>query len=125
MTLTVRVAALLLAIAGGGALGWQTRGWLEDSNRLAAKEAADAAIAAAMARESGIAEMVEQKLAGLQATETVIDRGIVREIEKPIYRNVCLGDDAVRLLNAAASGTTTSDTAKPADPLPRAVAGTD
>lgn len=107
-----------LASAVWCGVGWQVRGWQEDSNRLAAKGAAEAVIAAAMARESGIAEVVEQKLAGLQASETVIERGIIREIEKPIYRNVCLGDDAVRLLNAAASGEATSDPAKPAGAVP-------
>ncbi|WMC11759.1 hypothetical protein PU634_05170 [Oceanimonas pelagia] len=118
MSAQLKVITLMMMLAVSAICGWHGRGWLEDSNRLAAKEAADAAIAAAMARESGIAEMVEQKLAGLQAAETVIDRGIIREIEKPIYRNVCLEPAAVRLLNAAASGDTASDTAKPAGAMP-------
>lgn len=108
----------MLAIAASLATGWQVRGWLEDSDRLAAKTATEAALTAAMARESSIAAAVEQRLSGLQASETVIERGVIREIEKPIYRNVCLGDDAVRLLNAAASGQAASDTAILAGTVP-------
>ncbi|MCO7218144.1 hypothetical protein, partial [Halomonas sp. OfavH-34-E] len=113
-----------LLLAGTAAGGWFARCWLEDSQRLSAMQAAEAAIDAAMARESTIARAVEVRLAELEASERIIDRGVIREIEKPIYRRVCLEPDAIRLLNHAAAGTA-PDPAEPADALPRDAAPAD
>ncbi|WP_110709195.1 hypothetical protein [Salinicola sp. CR57] len=106
-----------LAISVAGTAGWLTRGWLEDSHRLTAIEAARETASQALARESVIAGVVEARLSTLDANERIIDRGIVREIQKPIYRNVCLGADALRLLNDAAAGRV-PDSTDTADPLP-------
>lgn len=86
------------------AAGWAVRGWYEDAQRLTAERATQQVISAAMARESEIAAHVEQRLGELQANERVIDRGIIREIQKPIYQRVCLEPDAIRLLNNTATG---------------------
>lgn len=115
------LALLLLATAFGS---WQARGWYEDSHRLTAERALRLAVDAAFARESEIAAGVEARLAELQANERIIDRGIIREIEKPLYRNVCLGDDAIRLLNDAAAGRA-PDPAEPAAALSGRAAGAD
>lgn len=119
-----RLAALALSLAATLAAGWQARGWYEDSHRLTAERALRLAVDAAFARESEIAAGVEARLAELQANERIIDRGLIREIEKPIYRNVCLGDDAIRLLNDAAAGRAPAAT-EPAAALPGRTAGTD
>ena len=119
-----RLLALILLVAGTAAGGWFARGWLEDSQRLSAMQAANAAIDAAMARESTIARAVEDRLADLEASERIIDRGVIREVEKPIYRRVCLEPDAVRLLNHAAAGTA-PDPAEPDDALPQDAAPAD
>ena len=95
------VLAVVAAIAAGG---WVGRGWYEDSRDLAEERGAQAAIDAAMERESKIAEKVETRLADLQANERIIDRGVIREIQKPVYRNVCVPESGLRLLNAAARG---------------------
>lgn len=110
------IAALLLA--GALLAGWQARGWHEDSRRLTAERATQQAIDAALSRESRIAQAVEVRLAELEANERIIDRGIIREVQKPIYQRVCLGDDAIRLLNDAAAGRR-PDPAVPAAPLSR------
>ena len=120
----LRLAGLALLLVVTAAGSWQARGWLEDSHRLTAERAARQAIDAAFARESEIAAGVEARLAELEASERVIDRGLIREIEKPIYRNVCLGDDAVRLLNDAAAGRA-PDSAELDAALPRAAAPAD
>lgn len=115
--LTLQAGAL---IAGGAILagsGWQSRGWYEDAQRLTARAAATQAIQAAQAREATVAEQVEQRLAGLKTTERVIDRGVIREIQKPIYKRLCISDAGIRLLNAAAAGLAPSP-ADPADAVP-------
>lgn len=99
-----RLLIAVMALAASTATGWLARGWLEDSQRLTAERAVQQAINAALERESDIAHSVETRLAELEANERIIDRGIIREIEKPIYRRVCLEPHLVRLLNDAATG---------------------
>lgn len=101
LTLLASAAALAITFAAG----WQISNWQNDSHALTAERAAQQVINAAMARESEIAANVETRLAELQANERIIDRGIIREIQKPIYQRVCLEPDVIRLLNHAATGT--------------------
>ena len=108
------VLAVVAAIAAGG---WVGRGWYEDSRDLAEERGAQAAIDAAMERESKIAEKVEGRLADLQANERIIDRGVIREIQNPVYRNVCVPDSGRLLINAAARGEPVPGESD--DPLPR------
>ncbi|WP_083941561.1 hypothetical protein [Salinicola socius] len=115
MKLRIVIVAIALAIAAGG--GWISRGWFADAQRLTEERAARLVVDAAMAREADIAGVVEDRLAELDANERIIDRGIIREIQQPIYRNVCLGDNAVRLLNDAAAGRA-PDTTEPQAQMP-------
>jgi len=113
LTLIASAAALAATFAAG----YQVANWQNDSHALTAERAAQQAIDAAMQRESEIAAHVEKRLGELQANERVIDRGIIREIQKPIYQRVCIGPDAIRLLNHAAAGTDPSAT-EPNEALP-------
>lgn len=97
------IAVVLFAITALG--GWTARGWFEGARDAVALEAAQKATDAMLVRESAIAEAVEKRLGELQANQTIIDRGVIREIQNPVYRNVCLPDTALGLLNAAARGT--------------------
>lgn len=108
------VLAVVAAIAFGG---WVGRGWYEDSQDLAEERGAQAAIDAAMERESRIAEKVETRLADLKANERIIDRGVIREIQNPVYRNVCVPESGRLLINAAARGEPVPGESD--DPLPR------
>lgn len=104
MNIFIVIISTAVLLFGSTFSGWTLRGWYEDSNLLAAKEAQQKVVEASMIRESDIAKEVELKLSALKASEKIIDRGVVREIQKPIYRNVCFEPDLVRLLNDAASG---------------------
>ncbi|WP_447928398.1 hypothetical protein [Vreelandella sp. EE27] len=101
--LVILASAAALAITFTA--GWQVSNWQHESHQLTAERAAQQAIDAGLARESEIAAKVETRLAELSANERIIDRGIIREIQKPIYQRVCLEPDAIRLLNNAAAGT--------------------
>lgn len=118
MSLSIRLAlyGLLVAVVFGS--GWTVKGWQVDSVNLAVEQAAQAIRDNAIQRESTIAGKVEARLSTLTANQTVIDRGIIREIQKPIYQRVCLEPDAVRLLNAAARGEAPPAPAKPAGQVP-------
>lgn len=100
----IKLGIAAVAVVGMFFTGWQVRGWHEDSKQLAATEAIQKAIDAALGKEAAVAKVVEDRLATLQANQTTIDRGVIREIVKPEYRTVCLPDDAVRLLNSAGRG---------------------
>jgi|TARA_A100000171_G_scaffold24120_2_gene22437 hypothetical protein len=113
----------VLAIVGGIAFGgWTARGWHEDSKELERQKATADAITAALQSDSKIAAAVEEKLSGLKANQTVIDRGVTREVIKPVYRNVCLPGAGVGLLNAAALNDASQLPAEPDGEMPAATA---
>lgn len=121
---SLRLIASVAALAVTFAAGWQVSSWQSESQQLTAERAAQQAIDAAMARETKIAAHVEERLSELQANERVIDRGIIREIQKPIYQRLCLEPDAIRLLNHAAAGTA-PDSTEPDAALPGNAPATD
>lgn len=97
-------ALIAVAVTAIGTGGWLARGWFEDSKDLAAVEAQHALAAEIRKGQAEISAQVEKRLSELRANERVIDRGVIREIQKPIYQRVCLEPDAIRLLNLAAQG---------------------
>lgn len=110
---------LLLGLVVGLFLGWKVSGWRADSVNLAVQEAAAAIREDALKRESDVAREVLESAAARAPVERVIDRGIVREVQKTEYRNVCFGPDLVRLLNDGAKGAPVgTDPGKPAGDLP-------
>jgi hypothetical protein len=98
------VAAIVVTAAFGS--GWIVKGKFEDSKDLAALQAQNALAEQVRKDFAGHSRNVEQRLSTLKANETVIDRGIIREIEKPVFKNVCIppADSAFRLLNLLAQG---------------------
>jgi len=117
--------ALFVALAASlSAGGWVLRGWYEGNLMVAVLEDRQAVVVEIRSDVSGIAEQVETKLAKLKANERVIDRGVIREIERPVYRNVCVGDRGVELLNAALRGEPATGSTEPAGEVPGRVNAT-
>lgn len=111
---------LLLGLVVGLFLGWKVSGWHTDSVNLAVQDAAAAIREDALKRESDVAREVLESAAARAPVERVIDRGIVREIQKTEYRDVCFSDELVRMLNDGAKGTPTGvHSGKPAGDVPR------
>ena len=112
--LKAKLIAGALAVSAAFGAGWLVKGKFEDSKDLAALQAQQ--VLADQLREDlgGIVSTVEGKLQGLKANERVIDRGVIREIQTPVFRNVCIptDSDSFRLLNSLAAG---EDPAKPDD----------
>jgi len=106
--MTFKVKLLIVGVVlGAVALGsWTARGWFEDSKDLAALKAQEALAEAVRTDMAQVVVAVDEKLQSLKANERVIDRGIIREIQQPVFRNVCVppGGDAFRLLNQLALG---------------------
>jgi hypothetical protein len=116
MILGLKVKALIgVAVAAAAfGVGWTAKGWLEDSKDLAAMTAAQ--LMANEIREDlgAVAKDMENQISKIKPTETIIDRGIVREIQTPVFRSVCIppDSDSFRMLNNIAAG---NDPGKPAD----------
>jgi hypothetical protein len=88
--------ALALYLVGVGS-GWLVRGTVADAEHAAT----DRAVEAFRASEARISAALETKLARLKANERVIEREVTKVVDRPVYRNVCLDDDGLRLIEAA------------------------
>lgn len=106
MAIFTKPVMFAIAFTVTGTAGWVSRGWLEDSKDLAALEAQHALAAEIRKGQDEVSSQVEKRLSELRANERIIDRGVIREIERPVYRNVCVppDSDAFRLLRALANG---------------------
>jgi hypothetical protein len=92
------------AVAAAFIAGWTASDWHSDSLELVANKAAQASAGAAMWREASTAQTIETALARLRANEKVIYRETVKLVDRPVYRNVCLDADGLRIINAAKNG---------------------
>lgn len=95
----------LLSLIAALACGWGVRGWYADSLELVANKAAQASAGSALWQESVTAQTLETALAKLKVTERVIYRESVKLVDRPVYHNVCLDADGLRIINAAKNGT--------------------
>ena len=108
-------AAALVALAMGFTGGWQVRAWKagqDDAERLQAQaQAAQAGAARADAAAAGH----ETVRAGLQQQRRVLIQEVERVVEKPVYRDVCLDADGLRIIAAAAGAAPAAS--QPAGPV--------
>lgn len=82
--------------------GWQAANWHNDSISLALNELAEDVKNDIEKSHAGAAEQLETKLRELRANERHFETTIQTEIIKPVFKNVCVSDEFVRLYNAAA-----------------------
>ena len=102
--LKAKAAIAAVALVGAVGVGWTAKGWFEDSKDLAAMKAQEALAEKIREGQAKISKQVEDRLSELRANERVIDRGVIREIQKPIYKRVCFEPELVDLLNKAQRG---------------------
>lgn len=103
------LASLVLAFLAG----WLVNGWRQDSIELVAANAARAAQEAANEREFDQAMALQGWLNKHAQNTREIVRETVKLVDRPVYHNVCLDDDGLRLANAAKNATS-----KPPDAVP-------
>jgi hypothetical protein len=110
--LQLAIGAGLLAVGFGG--GWVVNDWRHDSIQLAADSAAFAAADLTREQIAGLATELESKIASSVVTHRIIERGVIKEIRtnETIYRNVCITDAGRVLINEAAKGRVSSQSAK-------------
>lgn len=119
--MTLKIKALIIALVAAGlvGVGWQGRAWYEDSVTLGIERAMARVMKSNEEAVAEIAKGVQGQLDGVVTSERVIDRGIIREIEKPVYRDrECFEPEFVRLLNLGAQGPNADVSGEPAGDLP-------
>lgn len=109
--LVLRIIGIVVLVVLSFLAGFKVKAGLVAERDLAIKEAKDALIEAYRTSEEGKAKVLEDKLASLKANERVIEREKLKIVNRDVYRNECLDNDGVRLIEDARSGK--SSTTKP------------
>ncbi|MFS7361460.1 hypothetical protein AB6896_21750 [Rahnella inusitata] len=92
------IAGLLLAFWAG----WTGSDWKRDSEELVAERAAAKAAGKVHEEMQDMASESASKLEGkLEELKGAIPAGIRTEVVKPVFTNVCVSDDFVRMYNEA------------------------
>lgn len=111
-------AAALVALAIGLTGGWQARAWKAGQDEAARLQVQAEAAQAAAARADAAAAGHETVRAGLQQQRRVLIQEVERVVEKPVYRDLCLDDDGLRIIAAAAGAAPTASQPSGAMPAP-------
>ncbi|EAB8055720.1 hypothetical protein EXB42_19185 [Salmonella enterica subsp. enterica serovar Agona] len=106
------VAGILLLSALAFASGWTVAGWQRDSIDLTIRNTAAATGKDLANISSSSGRRLEEKL---EAIREAPPREIRTEVVKPVFTNVCMSDDFVRMYNEAAAGTERALSGKSAD----------
>ena len=109
------VIAIVLAFMAG----WKGATWQRDSIDLAAQKAAAATGVKFQVMASTSARELESKLEALKESQP---KEIRYEIVKPVFTNVCVSDEFVRLFNAASASAERTLSGKPENKMPGAAA---
>lgn len=97
-------AAALLALAVGLAGGWKVQGWRWDAAERSRLEA-EAEVQRMRARVALVASSGhEADRVKIRTEFQTIYSEVERVVEKPVYRNVCLDADGLRLIAGAVRG---------------------
>lgn len=117
MSLPALIAVALIAgLALGGTGGWWVQGWrwrAADADRLELeREARRGQVHAA----DGAAVRHETTRAAIRAQQQFISREVERVVESPVYRDVCLDADGLRLVVQAAGAAANPGQLAPAVP---------
>lgn len=107
-----RITVIIVPLALTFLLGWKVALWHRDSIDLAIQNTAAATGKELAGIASSSGRQLEQKLDALKEAQP---REIRTEVVKPVFTNVCMSDDFVRMYNEAAAGTERALSGKSAD----------
>lgn len=114
-TALLYVVGLVIAFGLGITAGANVNNWRRDSIELAAKSAADVAIAANREREQSIASAVEARIEQARTKTRTVERETIREIRtnEKVYGTECITDAGrMRYNDLATSGGASEPAAK-------------
>ncbi|MDU7134765.1 MAG: hypothetical protein E6325_25720 [Enterobacteriaceae bacterium] len=109
----------LTVVAVAFVWGWLTADWRRDSLELSITTAATAAANKTRATTQTIASDSARRLeTKLEALANAQPREIRTEMVKPVFTNVCVSDEFVRLFNEAADNAGRTLSGKPENKMP-------
>lgn len=117
--LGVLLASLGLAV-GGFLEGRKFEEGIAARANLVAEQAFQQAYEAQAGRYNVAAAKLEEAKAKRRVVERTITKEVDRVVEKPVYRNVCLDADGLRVANDALAGEVSADPAQPHAAVPAA-----
>ena len=107
MTLRVYLLAVsvVMAFATGGWIGHRLTAASYQADVIAEQQAHAAAVQAAAEQANRHAEELEKARAQREIVYRTITKEVDRIVDRPVYLNVCLDDDGLRVINEALTGT--------------------
>lgn len=106
-------AAFLIGMAVAGAGAWQVQNWRADAREKQRLEALHRDMRAAEKQIDSAAAGHEADKRHIEVEYREITKEVERVVEKPVYRNVCLDADGLRVLaDAIAPGAAASEPAR-------------
>lgn len=109
----------LVAFAGVGLVVYKAYSYGYDSAKQECAEAAEKVRKAEETKSGAASTGREKDREKTRVVYRTITQSVDKVVERPVYRNVCLDDDGLRLANAALSGAL-STAREPDDRVPKA-----
>jgi len=101
MALSAKLILSLVLVASGFTIGWKTQGWRWEAFEAERLRSEAAAKTDALAKADKAAENHEAEKAKLQQQFVTIYRDVEHVVEKPVYHNVCIDADGLRIIAKA------------------------
>jgi hypothetical protein len=109
----INTLGLYLVVASlAAAAAWQVQEWRHDSKEKDRLEAVHRELRANEKRVDVAAVAHEKDKKQIRTEHHVITERVEHEVEKPVYRNVCLPDSGVRIVNDHIDGKAASEPAR-------------
>lgn len=109
----------LVVVALAFVWGWLTADWRRDSLELAINSAAQVA---GNKSQKAMLEIASESARGLEEKLEALESGSPKEIRteilKPVFTNVCVSDDFIRMYNATVENTERTLSGKPEAKMP-------
>lgn len=116
--LYLKLGVLVVGMAGSAWAAHKATSNSWKASLLEAERAHTEALKAEIDRTSVIAAELETEKGKSRVVYKTITKRVDKIIDRPVYHNVCLDDDGLRLVRAAIAGQA-PDSSEPASPLPK------
>lgn len=98
--LSLALPAAAVALVAAFSAGWATRGWKEDSARLETERVAQQDYRASVRKMESVADAYLRGKAEGDAREVEVEKEVIRVVSKTVYRDRCLDDDGLRIVQS-------------------------
>jgi hypothetical protein len=112
LTAWIAIAALAFGFAGG----WRVHAWKDAADERDEIAAHQRDFLRREKEQYGAADAHEKERTRIERVDRVITKEVDRVVEKPVYRNVCLDPDGLRLANEAIAAAGAASQPRPAVP---------